>query len=85
MLESDDVTTLKADMKSKNGLGLKVRLDTKVRVKVLGLKTPRIGIRVHCEGIKVTSLPTAKAAATASTSNAKCKVDVRVKIWKWTV
>ncbi|KAM5579397.1 NDR1/HIN1-like protein 6 [Rosa sericea] len=84
-LESSDVTTLKAEMKSKAGLGLKVRLDTKVRVKVFGVKTPKIGIRVHCEGIKVTSLPTAKVAAKASTSNAKCKVDVRVKIWKWTV
>ncbi|KAL6140738.1 hypothetical protein ACLB2K_059034 [Fragaria x ananassa] len=84
-LESSDVSTLKAEMKSKAGLALKVRLDTRVRVKVFGVKTPKIGIRVHCEGIKVTSLPTAKAAATASTSNAKCKVDVRVKIWKWTV
>ncbi|XP_050383976.1 NDR1/HIN1-like protein 13 [Argentina anserina] len=84
-LESTDVTTLKAEMKSKAGLGLKVRLDTRVRVKVFGVKTPKIGIRVHCEGIKVTSLPSAKAAATASTKNAKCKVDVRVKIWKWTV
>ncbi|BFG24274.1 hypothetical protein CerSpe_105480 [Prunus speciosa] len=84
-LQSSEVSTLKADIKSKSGLPLKVRLDTKVRVKVLGLKTPRIGIRVNCEGIKVTSLPTAKAPATASTSNAKCKVDVRVKIWKWTL
>ncbi|XP_068334777.1 NDR1/HIN1-like protein 13 [Pyrus communis] len=84
-LDSSEVSTLKADMKSKKGLPLRVRLDTRVRVKVFGLKTPKMGIRVKCDGIRVTSLPTAKAPATASTSNAKCKVNLRVKIWKWTV
>lgn len=82
-LDSASVSGLKTDMKSKNGLPLKIKLDTKVKAKMGGFKTPKIGIRVSCEGISAT-LPTGKTAATASTAGAKCKVDVRVKIWKWT-
>lgn len=82
-LDSASVSTLKTDMKSKNGLPLKIKLDTKVKAKMGGFKTPNIGIRVSCDGITAT-LPTGKTAATASTAGAKCKVDVRVKIWKWT-
>ncbi|KAJ7963176.1 Late embryogenesis abundant (LEA) hydroxyproline-rich glycoprotein family [Quillaja saponaria] len=83
-IESGDVSNLKANIKSKNGLPLKIRLDTKVKVKMGGLKTEKIGIRVNCDGIKVT-VPSGKTPATASTSNAKCKVDFRIKIWKWTI
>ncbi|XP_061371092.1 NDR1/HIN1-like protein 6 [Gastrolobium bilobum] len=83
-LESDAVTQLKASMKSKNGLPLKVTLDTKVKAKMGKLKTPYVGIRVACDGIRV-NLPAGKKPATASTSNAKCNVDVRFKIWKWTI
>ncbi|XP_024027913.1 LOW QUALITY PROTEIN: NDR1/HIN1-like protein 13 [Morus notabilis] len=82
-LESSEASDLKASMRSRNGLPLKVKLDTKVKAKVGGLKTPRIGVRVTCDGIRVT-LPTKRTAATASTSKAKCKVDIRIKIWKWT-
>ncbi|PON48147.1 Late embryogenesis abundant protein [Parasponia andersonii] len=82
-IDASAASDLRANMKSKAGLPLKVRLDTKVKAKVGSLKTPRIGVRVSCEGIRVTP-PTGKTAATASTSKAKCKVDVRVKIWKWT-
>lgn len=82
-LDSAAATSLKASMRSRNGLPLKVRLDTKVKAKVGGLKSPKIRVRVNCDGIRVT-LPTGKTAATAATSKAKCKVDVRVKIWKWT-
>uniref|UniRef100_A0A2N9HED8 Late embryogenesis abundant protein LEA-2 subgroup domain-containing protein n=1 Tax=Fagus sylvatica TaxID=28930 RepID=A0A2N9HED8_FAGSY len=82
-LDSTSVSTLKTDIKSKNGLPLKIELNTKVKAKVGGLKTPNIGIRVTCDGISAT-VPTGKTAATASTSNAKCKVDIRIKIWKWT-
>ncbi|XP_057458001.1 NDR1/HIN1-like protein 6 [Lotus japonicus] len=83
-LDADAAKKLKASMKSKNGLPLKVKLDTKVKATMGKLKTPRVGIRVSCDGIRVT-LPTGKKPATASTSNAKCNVDVRFKIWKWTV
>ena len=83
--ELDDTSAgkIKTALKSKNGLPLKIKLDTKVKAKIGALKTPKLGIRVICEGIKVT-VPQGKSATTASTSNAKCKVDLRLKIWKWT-
>lgn len=81
---SDEASRLKNSMKSKNGLPLKVNLETKVKAKMGKLKTPKVGIRVSCDGIRVT-LPSGKKPATASTAKAKCNVDVRFKIWKWTV
>ena len=83
--ELDDASAakLKKALKSKKGLPLKIKLDTKVEAKMGALKTPKVGIRVVCEGIKATA-PKAKSATTASTSNAKCKVNLRLKIWKWT-
>ncbi|KAK7325116.1 hypothetical protein VNO77_29203 [Canavalia gladiata] len=83
-LTSDDASRLKANMKSKSGLPLEVKLETKVKAKMGNLKTPKVGIRVFCDGIRVT-LPTGKKPATASTKNVKCDVNVRFKIWKWTV
>ncbi|XP_035539144.1 NDR1/HIN1-like protein 6 [Juglans regia] len=82
-LDSESVATLKRGMKSNKGLPLKIKLETKVKAKMGGIKTPKIGIRVSCDGIKAT-VPSGKTAVTASTSNAKCKVDIRIKIWKWT-
>ncbi|KAE8715392.1 chaperonin CPN60-like 2 [Hibiscus syriacus] len=74
---------VKTSLKSKNGLPLKIKLDTKVKAKMGALKTPKLRISVTCEGIKVT-VPKGKTATTASGSNAKCKVDLKLKIWKWT-
>lgn len=83
-VDSSAASELRKGLKSKNGLPLKIKLDTKVKVKAGGwLKTPKIGIRVSCDGIRATP-PAGKTAATVSTSKAKCKVDVRIKIWKWT-
>ncbi|KAF5466445.1 hypothetical protein F2P56_016371 [Juglans regia] len=82
-LDSDSASTLKTDVKSKNSLSLKIELDTKVKAKMGGFNSPKIGIRVSCDGIKAT-VPTGKTAVTASTSNSKCEVDIRIKIWKWT-
>ncbi|KAI9082371.1 hypothetical protein K1719_035794 [Acacia pycnantha] len=49
------------------------------------LKTPKIIIKVSCDGIKVVP-PSGKKPTTTSTSNAKCKVDeLDCEIWKWTV
>ncbi|WCJ39526.1 Late embryogenesis abundant (LEA) hydroxyproline-rich glycoprotein family [Euphorbia peplus] len=81
----DDVSAsqLKSDLKSKGGLNLKIRLETKVKVKLDSLKSPKVGIRVICDGIKA-NVPSGKTATTASVANAKCKVDLRIKIWKWT-
>ncbi|XVF25145.1 hypothetical protein REPUB_Repub13aG0188400 [Reevesia pubescens] len=82
-LDATSAGKLKTALNSKNGLPLKIKLDTKVKAKMGALKTPKLGIRVVCEGIKAT-VPKGKSATTASTSNAKCKVDLRLKIWKWT-
>ncbi|OAY36506.1 NDR1/HIN1-like protein 13 [Manihot esculenta] len=82
-LDDASSSRLKTDLKSKNGLDLKIELETKVKLKMGGLKTPKIRIRVACDGIKAT-VPSGKTATTASVSKAKCKVDLRIKIWKWT-
>ncbi|KAJ8755747.1 hypothetical protein K2173_024291 [Erythroxylum novogranatense] len=82
-LDDTSAGSLKTELKSKNGVGLKLKLETKVKVKMGGLKTPKVKIRVTCDGIKAT-VPSGKTATTASVSDARCKVDLRFKIWKWT-
>ncbi|KAL4369702.1 hypothetical protein GQ457_05G035280 [Hibiscus cannabinus] len=82
-LDDSSAGKLRVALRSKKGLPLKMKLDTKVKAKIGGLKTPKVGIRITCEGIKVT-VPKGKSATIGSTSNAKCKVDFRVQIWKWT-
>ncbi|KAI6702881.1 hypothetical protein NL676_012017 [Syzygium grande] len=81
-VDSGSASTLKSGLKSKSGLALKIRLDTKV--KGGGLKTPRVGIRVTCGGIRATAPAAGKSAAMAATGNAKCKVDTGIRIWNWT-
>lgn len=66
-------------VKSKSG-SLKVKLETKVEAKMGMFKTPHVGIGVLCDGIEAGEKP-----ATASTADAKCEVDVRFKVWKWTL
>ncbi|KAI3759759.1 hypothetical protein L6452_07800 [Arctium lappa] len=80
----DENSDLKSDLKKKKSLPLKIQLDTKVKAKIGSLKTKKVPIRVTCEGIKAAA-PTGKTATTATTSDAKCKVDLRIKIWKWTI
>ncbi|KAK1434210.1 hypothetical protein QVD17_11129 [Tagetes erecta] len=80
----DDNSELKSDLKNKKSLELKIELDTKVKAKIGSFKTKKLPIRVKCDGIKAVA-PTGKTATTATTSGAKCKVDLRIKIWKWTV
>ncbi|KAF4362058.1 hypothetical protein F8388_023910 [Cannabis sativa] len=82
-IDTSAASYLRTNMKSKSGMPVRVTMDTKVKGRVAALKSPKIGVRVSCDGIRVT-LPTGKKAATASTAKAKCKVDVRIKIWKWT-
>ncbi|XP_010537561.1 PREDICTED: uncharacterized protein LOC104812217 [Tarenaya hassleriana] len=82
-LDELSASKLKGEIKSKKGLEMKIVLDTKVRVKMGSLKTPKTLVRVTCDGIKATA-PTGKTATTATTSGAKCKVDLRFKIWKVT-
>lgn len=84
-LDSDSLSKLKSAIKAKKGVQLKVKLDTKVKVKAGSLKTPRIRIRVTCDGIRTTVPASGGRPAVASTSSAKCKVDTRIKIWKLTL
>ncbi|TYI24342.1 hypothetical protein ES332_A06G227400v1 [Gossypium tomentosum] len=83
-LDDSSAGELRVALKNKKGLPLKMKLDTKVKAKIGGLKTPKVGIRVICEGIKV-SAPKGKYPSKASISNAKCNVDLRVKVWRWTL
>ncbi|KAK1416888.1 hypothetical protein QVD17_26007 [Tagetes erecta] len=80
----DDNSNLKSDLKNKKSLPLTIRLDTKVKVKIGSFKTKKVPIRVVCDGIRVTP-PSGRTPTTASTSDVKCKVDLRIKIWKWTI
>ncbi|XP_021890244.1 LOW QUALITY PROTEIN: NDR1/HIN1-like protein 13 [Carica papaya] len=82
-LDEPSVAKLKTELKRKDGLPLKIKLETKVKAKMGVLKTPKVRARISCEGIKA-SVPTGKSSTMASTSDAKCKVDLRIKIWKWT-
>ncbi|XP_076953378.1 NDR1/HIN1-like protein 6 [Bidens hawaiensis] len=80
----DDSSELKSDLKSKKSVPLKIQLDTKVKAKVGGFKSKKVPIRVTCDGMKAAA-PAGKSAATVRTADAECKVDLRIKIWKWTV
>nr|XP_043615594.1 NDR1/HIN1-like protein 13 [Erigeron canadensis] len=83
-VDADKSSGLKTDLKSKKSLILKVQLDTKVKAKIGSLKTKKLPIRVSCDGIKAVA-PSGKTATTATVSDAKCKVDLRIKIWKFTI
>ncbi|KAH7523818.1 NDR1/HIN1-like protein 13 [Ziziphus jujuba] len=82
-LDVDSVNSLRSDLKKKSGIPLKIELYTKVKVKMGGLNSKKVGIRVTCDGIKGTP-PKGKSPSVASVSDSKCKVDLRIKIWKWT-
>ncbi|XAR67620.1 hypothetical protein NMG60_11002455 [Bertholletia excelsa] len=82
-LDGSSAASLKSDLENGKALPLKIRLETKVKVKIGGLETKKVGVRVTCEGIKATA-PTGKKATAATISDARCKVDLRIKIWKVT-
>ncbi|RDX73547.1 NDR1/HIN1-like protein 13, partial [Mucuna pruriens] len=79
-VDSDAATLLK----SKTQVALTVKLETKVEADMGLFQTPRVGIRVLCDGVTV-SLPVGDKPATASSENTECQVNVRFKVWKWTV
>ncbi|KAK7349250.1 hypothetical protein VNO77_06464 [Canavalia gladiata] len=83
-VESDAAMRLKGIMKSNSGLALKVKLETKVQANMGVLHTPSVPVTAFCDGVAVT-LPDGDKPATASIANTECNVDVRFKIWKWTV
>ncbi|KAJ4717877.1 Late embryogenesis abundant hydroxyproline-rich glycoprotein [Melia azedarach] len=82
-LDDASASSLQSQLKKKNDFPLKVKIETKVKVKMGAIKSPKVQIRVSCDGIKA-SVPTGKTATSATTAKAKCKVDWRIKIWKWT-
>lgn len=67
----------------KSTVDLDIDLETKAGVKVGGMKTKKMGIRVHCEGIRI-NVPKGKKTPPPSTPDVSCKVKLRIKIWKWT-
>ncbi|XP_042517563.1 NDR1/HIN1-like protein 13 [Macadamia integrifolia] len=82
-LDSSSASSLKSDLK-KGGIPLAVQLDTKVKVKMGGLKTTKLMIRVTCDELK-TGVPKGKTPGTlTSSADNTCKVKLRIKIWKWT-
>lgn len=83
LIDVDWVAGLRSDLKRKNGLPLKIEIDTDVVVKMGKFKTKKVGIRVICEDIKGI-LPKGKSVSSSSTTNAKCMVDIRIKVWKFT-
>ena len=82
-LDTDSATSLRSDLKRKNGVPMKVQMDTEVKVKMGGLNSKKVGIRVTCQTIKGVA-PKSKTPSVASVVDAKCKVDLRIKIWKFT-
>ncbi|XP_059454348.1 NDR1/HIN1-like protein 13 [Corylus avellana] len=82
-LDTESVTSLRSDLKRKSGVPMKIQMDTKVKVKLGGLRSKKVGIRVSCPGITGVA-PKSKSPSVASVSGSKCKVDLRIKIWKFT-
>ncbi|PWA80946.1 late embryogenesis abundant (LEA) hydroxyproline-rich glycoprotein family [Artemisia annua] len=74
----DDDDVLKGEIKSRKSVEVKIEVETKIRAKIGGVKTKKVPVRVSCDGVKA-------SATGASVSGAKCKVDLRIKIWKWTI
>lgn len=84
-VDAESVASLRSDLRRKNGLALKIRVDTKVRVMAGGRKSKKVGIRVVCDGVKGVSPPRDKnATVVANVADSKCKVDLLIKIWRFT-
>uniref|UniRef100_A0A8R7RB38 Late embryogenesis abundant protein LEA-2 subgroup domain-containing protein n=1 Tax=Triticum urartu TaxID=4572 RepID=A0A8R7RB38_TRIUA len=58
-----DPTAASSDIKKSGTFAITLDLETKAGVKVGGLKTKKIGIQVHCDGIKVAAPAAAPAPA----------------------
>ncbi|RRT43158.1 hypothetical protein B296_00032848 [Ensete ventricosum] len=71
------------DLRKSSSLPLEVDMDTEAGVKIGGLKTKKIGIKVRCAGIRA-PVPKAKASAAVSPGDG-CMVKLRIKIGKWTL
>ncbi|GJV31684.1 NDR1/HIN1-like protein 13 [Tanacetum coccineum] len=69
---------LKSELKAKKSVELRIEIGTKIRAKIGSVKTKKVPIRITCDGVKA-------GASGATVSGAKCEVDLRIKIWKWTI
>lgn len=76
-------TSAATDLKKKSKLPVEIDLETKAGVKIGGLETKKMKIKVHCPAIDV-AVPKGKTASSPSSPDAACKVKLRIKIWKWT-
>lgn len=83
-LDTESVTSLRSDLKKKRGFPITIEMDTMVKLNMEWMKSKKIGIRVICEGIKGT-VPTGKSPSVASVADSACKVDIRIKIWRFTL
>ncbi|RWR82748.1 protein YLS9-like protein [Cinnamomum micranthum f. kanehirae] len=83
-LDAGAASSLSSELKAnKNRLQVEIRMDTKVRVKMGGLKTKKVGISVLCRGIEA-NIPKGNSTGTmSSSSSSDCEVKLRIKIWKW--
>ncbi|CAL9162440.1 unnamed protein product [Musa hybrid cultivar] len=75
-------STAASDLRKKTSLQLEIDVDTKVGVKIGGLKTKRMGIHVRCVGIDV-GVPKGKAAAPVASPDADCKWVLSPKHFKF--
>ncbi|XP_076923702.1 NDR1/HIN1-like protein 13 [Bidens hawaiensis] len=71
------------DLKEKKSLHVKFEMNAKVKVKIGGYESKKAHVRVVCDGVK--AVDTSGELGAAMTKKSKCKVDLRIKIWKWTV
>lgn len=83
-LDTESLTSLRSGLKKKKGFPVVIQMDTKVKMKMEWLKSKKVGIRVTCEGIRGT-IPAGKKPSVASVINSECKVDLRIKIWKFSI
>ncbi|CAL9773512.1 unnamed protein product [Musa acuminata subsp. burmannicoides] len=73
-----------SDLRKSSSMPVEIDMETKAGVKIGGLKTKKMGIKVRCEGISV-AMPKGKKAVVAASPGGDCKVKLRIKIWKWTL
>ena len=71
-----------SDLKKKSNLEVVIRLETKAAVRLGGLKTRRVQIRVSCPGVSV-AVPKSKVSPPVYSPDDLCGVELRVKIFSW--
>lgn len=85
VMDTDSMNSLNEDLKMKNGLPLKIVMDTTLILKMGKLKMKEIRIGVNCNGIHAAVLKAKNVIpTTANSSKAKCKIHLKIKILKWT-